>query len=311
MTAESDDDIMDSLFHGCALAAYVDQAIEQQGRPDSVATRQRAYDYYEAALAEKNRRKSAALLDSTGHPANIVSYDTKHDSEAAMVAKPTRTYSSLDAAYDHFNRELFGGLLPPCLITMQRHKGAYGYFSRERFASLDTQEVTDEIALNPAHFASRTPTQTLSTLVHEMVHLWQHHGHHPSRNGYHNKEWATKMREVGLIPSSTGQPGGQETGQRVSHYIEDGGRFDQACTAYLATAPAILYHDRAGNGEAATRKKKAASKTKYTCPGCGQNAWAKPEAKLICGECEDIMEAGEMPGEGDDSAPCRLTVRPR
>jgi hypothetical protein len=58
MTAESDDDIMDSLFHGCALAAYVDQAIEQQGRPDSQATRQRAYDYYEKALAEKNRQKS-------------------------------------------------------------------------------------------------------------------------------------------------------------------------------------------------------------------------------------------------------------
>jgi hypothetical protein len=58
MTAESDDDIMDSLFHGCALAAYVDQAVEQRGRPDSEATRQRAYRYYEDALAEKNRRKS-------------------------------------------------------------------------------------------------------------------------------------------------------------------------------------------------------------------------------------------------------------
>ncbi len=57
MTTESDDDIMESLFHGCALAAYVDQAVQQQGPPDSVATRQRAYTYYENALAEKNRRK--------------------------------------------------------------------------------------------------------------------------------------------------------------------------------------------------------------------------------------------------------------
>ena len=69
-------------------------------------------------------------------PGSIVSYDTTHDSEAAMIAKPGRTYASLDAAYDHFNRELFGGQLPPCLITMQRHKGAYGYFSGERFASV-------------------------------------------------------------------------------------------------------------------------------------------------------------------------------
>ena len=156
---------------------------------------------------------------------------------------------------------------------MQRHKGAYGYFSGERFASVgDPQEITDEIALNPAHFASRTPTATLSTLVHEMVHLWQHHSGKPSRTGYHNKEWAAKMREIGLIPSDTGQPGGKDTGQKVSHYIADGGRFAGACTAYLTTGAAILYSDRAGDEDATkARRKKAASKTKYTCPACGES----------------------------------------
>jgi predicted SprT family Zn-dependent metalloprotease len=213
-----------------------------------------------------------------------------------MSTHPTqRTYSSLDAAYDHFNRELFAGTLPACLITMQRHKGAYGYFSGGRFASTDNpQEVTDEIALNPAHFASRPTAGTLSTLVHEMAHLWQHHFGKPSRTGYHNREWAAKMREIGLIPTETGQPGGKEIGQKVTHYIEPGGRFDRACTAYLATGTAFLYHDRAGDGEAATtRKKKAASKTKYTCPTCGQNAWAKPAANLVCGDCRETMEADQ------------------
>jgi predicted SprT family Zn-dependent metalloprotease len=218
-----------------------------------------------------------------------------------MNASPTRTYTSLDAAYSHFNRTLFGGSLPHCLITMQRHKGAYGYFSGDRFASLDNPEdITDEIALNPAHFASRTPTKILSTLVHEMVHLWQHRDKNakPGRRGYHNKEWAEKMREVGLIPiavSDTGQPNGKDTGEKVSHTIEEGGRFDKACAAYLATKPAILYQDRAGEGE--TRKKKSASKTKYTCPDCQANAWAKPDTNLVCGDCDQPMEA-EEPGEG-------------
>ncbi|EGH3654115.1 sprT domain-containing protein, partial [Salmonella enterica] len=27
------------------------------------------------------------------------------------------------------------------------------------------------------------------------------------------------------------------------------------------------------------------TRTKFTCPGCGLNAWAKPSANLICGEC--------------------------
>ena len=209
-----------------------------------------------------------------------------------MKTHPTRrTYTSLDAAYDHFNRELFGGQLPACLITMQRHKGAYGYFSGARFISIDDpEEVTDEIALNPAHFAGRPTSATLSTLAHEMAHLWQHHFGKPSRSRYHNKEWAAKMREIGLIPVSHDHPG-KETGQKVSHTIEPGGRFERACTAYLATGAAFLYHDRAGEGEDATRKKKAASKTKYTCPSCGMNAWAKPDAHLICGDCGEAMGA--------------------
>ena len=57
--------------------------------------------------------------------------------------------------------------------------------------------------------------------------------------GYHNKEWAAKMREIGLMPTDTGQPGGKDTGQKVTHFIEPGGRFEQACTAYLATGAAI------------------------------------------------------------------------
>jgi predicted SprT family Zn-dependent metalloprotease len=210
-----------------------------------------------------------------------------------MHSHPThRTYTSLDAAYGHFNRELFNGQLPPCLITMQRHKGAYGYFSGGRFAATsDPQEVTDEIALNPAHFASRPTAGTLSTLVHEMAHLWQYHHGTPSRSGYHNQEWAAKMREIGLIPTATGEPGGKDTGQKMTHLIEQDGRFEQSCTAFLASGTAFLYHDRAGDGEAAARRQKAASKTKYTCPTCCQNAWARPDARLLCGDCHETLAA--------------------
>jgi hypothetical protein len=88
-----------------------------------------------------------------------------------MNSPTTTTYTSLTKAYDYFNRELFASSLPPCLITMQRHKGAFGYFSGECFQNtVNHEEVTDEIALNPAHFATRTSEQVLSILVREMVH---------------------------------------------------------------------------------------------------------------------------------------------
>jgi hypothetical protein len=60
MTSESDDDILDSIFHGCAFAAFVEQAIAQGGPPDREATRRLAYRYYEEALAAKNGRRTAA-----------------------------------------------------------------------------------------------------------------------------------------------------------------------------------------------------------------------------------------------------------
>ncbi|HIE17406.1 MAG TPA: hypothetical protein EYP71_04350, partial [Dehalococcoidia bacterium] len=90
----------------------------------------------------------------------------------------------------------------------------------------DGDVVVDEIALNPTHFKERTMAQTLSTLVHEMCHLWQHHFGKPPRGNYHNKQWATKMLSCGLIPSDTGREGGKQTGQNMTHYIEDGGVFD-------------------------------------------------------------------------------------
>ena len=50
----------------------------------------------------------------------------------------------------------------------------------------------------------------------------------PPRRSYHDRQWAAKMKEIGLQPSTTGEPGGKETGQTVTHYIVKGGAFAQA-----------------------------------------------------------------------------------
>jgi len=206
-----------------------------------------------------------------------------------MTASPTQiSYDNLNTAYDFFNGALFEGELPPCLITLQRKNKAYGYFAGERFATREGESVIDEIALNPSHFKDRTTEEILSTLAHEMVHLWQQHYGTPSRIGYHNKEWAFKMRSIGLIPSSTGEEGGKETGQSVSHYIADEGKFARSCAALLADGFTLPYIEIQEQGE--TGKKKAASKTKYTCPSCNLNAWAKPDTRLKCADCDILLE---------------------
>jgi predicted SprT family Zn-dependent metalloprotease len=72
--------------------------------------------------------------------------------------------------------------------------------------------MVDELALNPDNFEDRTDEQIMSTLLHEMCHCWQYYFGEPSRGGYHNREWASKMKEVGLHPSDNEKPGGKETG---------------------------------------------------------------------------------------------------
>jgi predicted SprT family Zn-dependent metalloprotease len=218
-------------------------------------------------------------------------YDTN------TLLRPSQTYESLDSAYAFFNAELFGGMLPPCLITLQRIRKAYGYFSGARFVNVNADdEVVDEIALNPLHFAKETPNRVLATLVHEMAHLWQFHFGKSSRGRYHNREWARKMNAIGLVPSDTGKPGGKPTGERVSHYIREGGPFDSVCSAYLAANGALLYQDRAycvreGDDAAAReRARKTASKTRYHCPACGIRAWAKPGIHIRHVDCDEDMK---------------------
>src|SRR5205085_2115221 len=139
------------------------------------------------------------------------------------------------AAFDFFNRRLFEAMLPPVLITLQRHKGARGYYSAKRFEGrADRSREVDELALNPAAFLARTDAEILSTLVHEMIHHWQAYFGTPSRGRYHNHEWADKMETLGLMPTDTGEPGGSRVGQRVTHYIIEDGPFDGSCQKLLA-----------------------------------------------------------------------------
>jgi len=211
---------------------------------------------------------------------------------------PNSEYSNLDRAFSHFNDDLFGCVLPGVLITIHQHPKARGYFRRRAFSHrTDVEASTDEICLCPDTHAGRTDHDILSTLSHEMCHLWQFHCGTPPRRCYHDKEFATKMEQIGLMPSDTGLPGGRKTGQRMSHYVIPGGAFDLSCQALLATGwqlqweqptrqtPASGVSTGAASGEAPKPTRK-----KFTCTTCLLSAYAKPTALLVCGQC--LIEMG-------------------
>src|SRR5688572_23766252 len=136
-----------------------------------------------------------------------------------------KEYQGFQDAYDFFNRELFRGVLPQVLVTLQRHANTRGYFSPKRFRGRIEETEVHELALNPDSFIGRSDEMILSTLVHEMAHVWQQTHGKPPPKSYHDRQWAAKMQEVGLQPSNTGEPGGKETRQSMSHYILPEGRY--------------------------------------------------------------------------------------
>jgi hypothetical protein len=166
------------------------------------------------------------------------------------------------------------------LVTLQRQSNAFGYFANGRFENREDRSTTDEIALNPKHIVERPPAETLSTLVHEMVHLKQHHFGNPGRGRYHNKQWADWMSDIGLEPTNTGNPGGKRTGDPVTHYIVEGGAFDRAAQAFLAKNEGLVWGDRLVD------PKTGGKRSKYICPEDKLAAWARPGIRLICGEHE-------------------------
>jgi predicted SprT family Zn-dependent metalloprotease len=194
----------------------------------------------------------------------------------------TKQYKTLDEAFEYFNKKLFEGMLPDVMITLQRKSRTNGYHHFHKFKGRENQQEITEIALNPDNFSERTDTDILSTLVHEMCHHWQYSIGEPSKRGYHDKEWASKMIEIGLMPSSTGEPGGKQTGQRMSHYIVEGGQFEIVCGAFLTKGSALYINSTL---DSKIERQKNKTRNKFVCPQCLQAAWAKKTASLACGNC--------------------------
>ena len=229
--------------------------------------------------------------------------------------QPTEeAYSDILLAFAWFNDRLFEGQLSAPMITFARKPRMLGAFCPRRFES-KSGIIAHEIILNPHYLSQREDFESLSTLVHEMAHQWREDFGPESargrtrRNGYHDEAWAACMERLGLMPSSTGEPGGKRTGSRVSHFIVEGGRFDRAARGLIARGFVIRWHERiapaASKGRThepglepetsqAAKGRRSKDRLKFTCPDCGLNAWAKPSAQLKCCPCNQILKSQNL-----------------
>lgn len=211
-------------------------------------------------------------------------------------------YGLFQYIFDHYNDEIFDGTIKDCIIVVIRQKRVMGHYIHKKWFN-ENDLATDELALNPSMFTKFPLIEICQTIVHEMYHGWQCHYGKPSPKGYHNKEWASKMEAIGLMPTSTGQEGGKKTGFSICDYPITNGTFIKAseilinsdvfAELYYEVNPSIInqiqaeipLYEQIKNitiGEKQGDKPKT-TRVKYSCGCC--NVWGGKNLEFLCKLC--------------------------
>lgn len=254
-------------------------------------------EQYAAKAAEKAETKSAKPSPKTAKK-EVKAPDKKADITAPKAktkasgpvekhALTPRLYGEFQRAFDAINGHFFEARLPPVVLTLAVKPRSKGYFAPELWKS--EKEKAHEISLNPTLMRVRTDKDVLSTLLHECCHLEQEVDNAAPKHVYHNKDFADRMERVGLICSSTGEPGGKKTGVSMTHYISKGGAFDKWADEFVGAGfsfewSAVAHEDEKPKG-------KSGSRTKYVCPECEAKVWGKDGLNIHCGDCDVEMRA--------------------
>ena len=201
------------------------------------------------------------------------------------IATMAELQAALQAAFNAINRDFYNNELEKVIITVKegKKKSAFGWIEVQKNWRQNGKD-RHEINISADYLGERSVEDTIVTLMHEMVHLYniQHGIKDTTRSGiYHNKEFAKTATAHGLICKQINQIGWSDTTAdpttqqwiKKNINIKSFGVFKQSPRGA-----------RSGGGKAKT------SSRKYICPYCGLIARATKECKLICGECMEVME---------------------
>lgn len=133
-----------------------------------------------------------------------------------------------------------------------------------------------------AEYLNRSFPETCSTLIHEMVHLWnlQQGIQDTSRSGlYHNTRFKKEAEQRGLEVEK-----GTKYGWHITKLTPETLEFIES----LNESGFELKRTKAfkkGKGKQSARK--------YTCPSCGMSIRATKEVRVMCMDCDEAMIEGE------------------
>jgi hypothetical protein len=242
----------------------------------------------------QTKGRQEIILPSAGGNENFT-YD--ENSDVRTLTPSEQLSAAIHYLYEQLDERLFkpylrdkhGDLLggaPDVIITVQSTGRVKG-FAAKAIWSDHRGSYLDQITLVFKNHGHGDVKDLASTLAHEAMHAKQFHDGKPGGGNYHNRQFSDWMKSIGLQTSQTGKPGGRDIGVGMSDYIIQGGPFDRVMDELIAEGFSIPWETvdaiRVSAGDGDPPKPRDLSKVKFTCPQCGQNAWAKRSAKLLCG----------------------------
>jgi predicted SprT family Zn-dependent metalloprotease len=216
---------------------------------------------------------------------SFASYDAKINVIGSYDQPTMALMSALQNASSYFNKELFNNSLSPVILTLNRNARSWRYYMPLAWSN-ESGDNIPEINISPS-ILQLPPDEVMGTLVHEMAHHFHELFGTPGQGGYHNKEFSRIMFAVGLMTSATGRPGGKPMGRSMSHYIIEGGRFEEALKSmpkeYLLPFKSFPLRKKLRHVSANKNK------LKYQCESCNAAAWGKPNLNIRCEDCNITM----------------------
>ena len=201
-----------------------------------------------------------------------------------------RMFKLLNSTY--FNNELER---PVITILTDNKGGAYGWISVNKVWSSKDDAYFREINLC-AEYLNRPPELVITTLMHEMCHLWniQNNVQDCSRKGqYHNAHFRDVAEARGLIVKQHHTYGFciTEPSPNFTELVWKNCRAGcfklERMKTYRDGTPKVTTTGEDGKEKTTSRTKQ--SSRKYVCPDCSVSVRATKEVNIKCGDCNQAM----------------------